>query len=227
MAKIKFGMMMTDARGKLGGQVFSKNRSGSYVRTKVTPVNPQTSFQQASRFLLGALSQAWSSLTRGQIEAWNNAVNEWARTDIFGDLRNPTGKNLFTELNKNAVQAGYSQMTEPPAKEEMPIVTLDKATLGIAANELEVELSGNAVGHTLQFRATPTLSNGTTFVKDKLRVIGYVTGSATQTIDIGADYQTRFGLPLTAGANVWLEMRVVLPKGQVSPPQLIQVVVNA
>ena len=24
MAKIKFGMMMTDARGKLGGQVFSK-----------------------------------------------------------------------------------------------------------------------------------------------------------------------------------------------------------
>lgn len=227
MAKIKFGMMMTDARGKLGGQVFSKNRSGSYVRTKVTPVNPQTSFQQASRFLLGALSQAWSGLTRAQIEAWNNAVNEWARTDIFGDMRNPTGKNLFTELNKNAVQAGYSQMTEPPAKEEMPIVTLDKAILGIAANELEVELTGNAVGHKLQFRATPTLSNGTTFVKDKLRVLGYVTGSATQTIDISSYYQTRFGLPLTAGANVWLEMRVVLPKGQVSPPQLIQVVVNA
>ena len=42
MAKIKFGMMMTDASGKLGGQVFSKNRGGSYVRTKVTPTNPQT-----------------------------------------------------------------------------------------------------------------------------------------------------------------------------------------
>ena len=227
MAKIKFGMMMTDARGKLGGQVFSKNRSGSYVRTKVTPVNPQTSFQQASRFLLGALSQAWSGLTRAQIEAWNNAVNEWARTDIFGDLRNPTGKNLFTELNKNAVQAGYSQMTEPPAKEEMPVVSLLDATLGISAGELEVNLSGNAVGHTLQFRATPTLSNGTTFIKDKLRVIGYVVGSVVQGLDLIQDYQDRFGLPASPGANIWLEMRVVLPKGQVSPPQVVKVTVVA
>lgn len=53
MAKIKFGMMMTDARGKLGGQVFSKNRSGSYVRTKVTPVNPQTTTQQNSHCVTG------------------------------------------------------------------------------------------------------------------------------------------------------------------------------
>ena len=49
MAKIKFGMMMTDASGKLGGQVFSKNRGGSYVRTKSTPVNRQSSAQMNVR----------------------------------------------------------------------------------------------------------------------------------------------------------------------------------
>src|SRR5690606_26146133 len=99
MAKIKFGMMMTDARGKLGGQVFSKNRGGSYIRTKVTPSNPRSSFQQAIRTLLSGFSQAWSSLTANQRSAWNGAVSNWSKTDIFGDIKNPTGKNLFVRLN--------------------------------------------------------------------------------------------------------------------------------
>lgn len=56
--KIKWGMMMTDGRGKLGGQVASKNRAGAYVRTKVTPVNPRTTQQQAIRTLFGSIASA-------------------------------------------------------------------------------------------------------------------------------------------------------------------------
>lgn len=223
MAKVKFGMMMTDARGKLGGQVFSKNRSGSYVRTKVTPVNPQTSFQQASRFLLGSLSQQWSGLTRTQIQAWNDAVSDWARTDIFGDLRNPTGKNLFTEVNKNLIQAGYTFTATPKAKEEMPTVVLSATSYSVGAPKLEITVAGNKIGLKLQFRATPILSNGTTFVKDKLRVIGYVTGSSATTIDLTPEYESRFAPADAVSNNIWLEMRIVLPSGQVSPPQLVKV----
>src|SRR3546814_3353017 len=51
ISKVKFGALMTDARGKLGGHVFSKNRAGSYLRTKVTPVNQQTSYQTSVRAL--------------------------------------------------------------------------------------------------------------------------------------------------------------------------------
>ena len=63
MAKIKFGMMMTDARGKLGGQVFSKNKGGAYVRTKVTPSNPQTIAQTTRRALFAAI---WSEAGGGR-----------------------------------------------------------------------------------------------------------------------------------------------------------------
>ena len=66
MAKIKFGMMMTDASGKLGGQVFSKNRGGSYVRTKVTPTNPQSTAQMSIRGIFASISSRWSSLTEAQ-----------------------------------------------------------------------------------------------------------------------------------------------------------------
>ena len=89
MARIKFGMMMTDARGKLGGQVFSKNRSGAYVRTKVTPSNPRSMAQMSSRSILGSLSVMWNSLTLEKVSAWNAATADWQKTDIFGDLKKP------------------------------------------------------------------------------------------------------------------------------------------
>lgn len=219
--------MMTDARGKLGGQVFSKNRAGAYVRTKVTPVNPRTSHQQDSRFLLGSLSQQWSGLTRAQIEAWNSAVSDWARTDIFGDLRNPTGKNLFTALNKNLIQAGFPAVTLPPERKVMPIVVLTGAAYSIGAPKLDVSLTGNTAGVKLQFRATPILSNGTTFVTDKLRVVDYVAGSAAANADLTTEYENRFAPATAISNNIWVEMRIVLSTGQVSPPQLVKVTMGA
>lgn len=97
--KIKWGMMMTDGRGKLGGQVASKNRAGAYIRTKVTPVNPQTVAQQNIRQLFGSIASAWRSLTQAQINGWNEATEFWQRTDIFGDLKKPSGFALFQRLN--------------------------------------------------------------------------------------------------------------------------------
>ena len=29
-------------------------------------------------------------------DSFDRAVAQWSKTDIFGDIRNPTGKNLFT-----------------------------------------------------------------------------------------------------------------------------------
>ena len=65
--KIKWGAMVVDGSGKLGGHVASKNRGGSYFRTKVTPTNPNSTSQAAVRSRLTALSQAFRALTIAQI----------------------------------------------------------------------------------------------------------------------------------------------------------------
>jgi len=85
--KIKFGALVVDGRGKIGGHVASKNRGGAYLRTKVTPVNPQTSFQNAVRNRLTAFAQAWRGLAASQRAAWNSSVSDFSKTDIFGDIK--------------------------------------------------------------------------------------------------------------------------------------------
>lgn len=229
MAKIKFGMMMTDARGKLGGQVFSKNRSGAYVRTKVTPVNPQTSFQQANRQLLGNLSSQWSSLSTEQRTAWNNTVEQWQKTNVFGDLAKPTGKNLFTGLNKNVLNffPGSDIMQVPPAKAELVPMAVASATFYVSTdNQLLIVLRGSELpGKKVRVRATPPLSAGTSYVKNQLRDLGSAfTVSTENGIVAQAAYIARFGTPLV-GANVWLEVAEVTANGQIGVPILYKVVV--
>lgn len=225
MAKIKFGMMMTDARGKLGGQVFSKNRSGAYVRTKVTPVNPRTADQQANRSLLGSLSAMWSGLTESQRSAWNGAVESWQKTNVFGDLTKPTGKNLFTSLNKVLMQAfpGSDMLLLPPAKTDFPVFLLNSASYAVNTGAFTIQLAGDvAVGATYQVRATGATSEGTTYVTNLLRNLGSAfTSGVGNVLTITSAYASKFGA-VSAGNSISVEVRQVANNGQLGVPQIIK-----
>jgi hypothetical protein len=226
MAKIKFGMMMTDARGKLGGQVFSKNKGGAYVRTKVTPTNPQTTFQTGVRTLFALFSQQWSGLSDAARSAWDGAVSNWSTTDIFGDLKNPTGKSLFLRLNQRAVNAGYTSFTAVPAKAEMVEGIVTEVEIGISGAEINVSDVYTGSGARVVFSGTPVLSAGTTYAKNRLRDIYNELGSNVDPATMYSAYVARFGVP-TVGANIYFGIKYVLASGQSSPVQTIKAVVIA
>lgn len=226
MAKIKFGMMMTDASGKLGGQVFSKNRGGSYVRTKVTPTNPQTSAQSTIRGIFASISSRWSSLTDAQRASFNGFVNAYARTDIFGDLRNPSGKSLFQRLNQNLENSGQAQIDVCSSPVEVPFANLTTASADVSTSAFLVNYSGDLTGVKAIVWATPQMSQGTKFVKNQLRQIAILDGGNAGSEDIWTDYVAKFGTPV-AGANISIAVRVINTNGQASPLEVVKASVVA
>jgi len=219
--KIKWGALVVDGRGKIGGHVASKNKAGNYLRTKTTPTNPQTSAQTSARALFGSISQQWSGLSDAVRLGWNEAVAEWQKTDIFGDLKQVSGKALFQRLNNQAQSAGYPAVTSAPAKAEMVsgVISVVDFQTGSQAIDLTGAYSGS--GARLVISATPVLSDGTTFVKNKLRQIITQLGS---TYDSGAVYNAyadKFGEPLV-GDNIYFSVKYVLANGQASPEQIVK-----
>lgn len=162
MAIIKFGMMMTDARGKLGGQVFTKTRSGATVRTKVTPTNPQTAAQQTSRAVLGNLSTAWRALTEEQRQGWNAAVDGFQRTNIFGDAYSPSGKNLFVGLNANLAQTGSPRNDASPTPIEVPAAIIANVGVAVGLAEIDIVFQDSSPGSSFYviFQASKPMSAG-------------------------------------------------------------------
>ena len=208
--KMKFGALVTDGRGKIGGHVASKNRGGAYLRTKVTPVNPQTSYQNAARARITTFSQGWRGLTANQQAAWNSAVSNWQKTDIFGDLKNPSGINLYVRLNSNLSEAGQSAIATPPLPNSVTnavTATLTGAA-GTPALSLAFTVSPIPAATTWIIRVTPQVSAGKSFVKSLYRNLNTQAAAVTTPINLLADYNTRFGT-LVAGQKVFVEIIAV------------------
>lgn len=210
MAKIKFTAFLAEARGKLSGTVFSKNRGGNYVRTKVTPVNPQTVDQIAQRNRLSSYAQNFRALTASQIAAWNAAVANFTNTDIFGDIKTPAGINLYNKLNMNLDLAGQSAINTPPLPVGADPVVLDSLVSDVSSSLFTIDATVAAVpaGHTLIVEATPQMSPGKSFVKSEYRVIDTVAASTAFPYAAGAAYIAKFGAPI-AGQKVFARVKTI------------------
>lgn len=209
--KIKFGSLVVDGRGKIGGHVASKNRGGAYLRTKVTPVNPQTTAQQSVRNDFTALSQGWRGLTSAQRAQWNSAVSNYTRTNIFGDLRTPSGKDLYQRLNGNLQAAGASIINAPLMPSGSDSFTSFTLVADTTGGGLDATFAPTIpAGHTAIVSATAPLSPGTSFAKNKFRQIQTVAAAATSPQDFAASYITKFGALPPIGSKVFIKMDLVL-----------------
>lgn len=207
--KAKFGAIVVDGRGKIGGHVASKNRAGSYFRTKVTPVNPQTDSQVEARNRLAGISSSWRGLTGAQRAAWNSSVADFAKTDIFGDLRNPTGFNLYQKLNNNLLNIGQSVILVPPAASAVDAFVSFGLTVEDATVAELVELTYDpaiAADHSVKVFATPPLSAGVSFVKSEYRQIDVMLTADSSPFDITVEYVAKFGSTGAAGQKVFVKL---------------------
>jgi hypothetical protein len=207
--KVKFGAIVVDGRNKIGGHVMSKNRAGSYMRTKVTPVNPRTTYQEDVRNRLSTISTSWDNLSSDLLSKWNSAVTSWSKTDIFGDIKHPSGFNLYQKLNNNALRVGGVALTAPPFK--VILSYLGKLTIGTVTSSaipLTFDLQALETNEKLEISATPSLPSGKNFVKSEYRIIGHSLTLTTGATDCGALYIAKFGAPAFNG-GFFISARIV------------------
>lgn len=229
MAKVKFSALIAEMRNKLNGSVFARNRGGAYLRNKVTPTNPQTAAQVAARSLLTQFSQAWRSLTQAQRDSWNSVVDQWATTDVFGDVVNPSGATLYTRLNINASLAGGSVLSTPPVPLGATALELFEVSADVSDAEviLTFEPGSVPVGHAMYVEATPNLSPGISNANSKFRHIVTLPTASDSGIDVAAEYTAKFG-GLTAGQKLFVRAKIIrLATGEVSQSLVAQTIIVA
>lgn len=220
MSKIKWGAIVVDGRGKLGGHVFTKTRSGATMRTKVTPVNPQSTAQASARSRLGGNSQAWANLTEAQRIAWNVKATEITKTNIFGDSYSPTGKNYFTSVNNNLLLIGEPAIVDAPTNIELPfIVSMSLvATANTNSLAITVDFSGEKDNSTLVVESTAMFSAGKfNFDGSYRKIMHLAADDSPMSVVAGASYVAKFG-NMTVGKKIAVRCYFVNQNtGQASP----------
>lgn len=107
MALVILGGMVAEARGSVGGIVFSRNAAGAYVRTRTVPINPGSARQQAVRFAVAQLATRWvETLTIAQRASWETYGENVLLPNPLGQMRNVGG--LAHYVRSNAPRIGFS-----------------------------------------------------------------------------------------------------------------------
>jgi hypothetical protein len=114
MARIIFGNIVAEARGKIGGVVYSRNTGGAYARQKVSPVQPRTNAQLNQRGRLAELSKAWQELTQSQREAWKSFSLEARKRDVLGLSKQRSAQQMYMFCNLALSSVGLDTIDNPP-----------------------------------------------------------------------------------------------------------------
>lgn len=208
--------------GSFAGQTSSRNRFGQYVRSRATPVNPNSTFQSAVRARLSLNAAAWRALTDVQRAGWTSLGLQMVRTDSLGQTYNLTGFAAYCSVNNNNLAAGNAVVSAAPTFQTPTAVTSVTWTLTSAASSVAFTPTPLGAGQRLFAYASPQRAAGRNFEADyRLIAVG---GAATASpLVIFTPYQSRLGTPVT-GNRIFLSV-TVYSAGFESPPFLVSQIV--
>ena len=187
MAKVSFSALIEEIVGKLAGSVFQDSYGGFQIRTRVSPRNPQSNFQQLRRGEFGYISALWRTLSPTERQTFIDAA------------ASPSGGlNLFIQSNVNLSLIGepiLSTYPTPTTPVEMPmeIVTYDGTLFTVRASGATTTVP---TGFTLIIFATYEKPQSKIFTNPSQfsPIVNFAAGTdLSVATDIAADWIARYG----------------------------------
>ena len=223
--KTKFGFTLTEASGKLGGTVYTKNRWGSISKTKVTPANPQSARQSFVRNNQLIVTRAWSNLSDSQRSLWILESANHPQKDRFGHTHYLSGFGLFTKCNMNRLCFSESMLSAPGPFFQFPAWEVVSITAYSLNPSIYLFLKPSIPsGFAIVIYASFQLSAGITYCKGQYRLIGYLAHGQTFPVNLYSLYTAVFPDALYAGKRIFFKIALLnIASGFISNSSVIPV----
>ena len=180
------------ASGAIGAMIAGHCAQGQYLKTRVKPVNPRSTFQHGTRNAMRQLAVQWqSALTSTQRDAWATYAANTTWTNRLGDTVHLSGQMEFIRSNLTLQLAGLPFVLDAPT-------TFDRGDVGgaptltlappdpfftLTLNASSPWLSGNVLDGLMVYLSLPR-SGGITFFKRRSRFIDRIPGTAAGSVHV-------------------------------------------
>lgn len=220
MAVIQYSGLVTQIKGKMRGAIFQSGNAGQIIRSAKNWNKSSSKSWLVARNVLGYVSGQWAALTSTQKQAFAaQAINYPGKTKM-GDVRTPSGYEVFVKQNVIAVSSGASINTTPGVPVGLSNLG-EVSVFGFTPTTGEVNIQfGGASSEIQAVYMTPTLRQGRKPPAGAWKLIAILPGTTSGIVNIFSQYSGVFGAPIVGG-QVWLKL--VLKNqttGQVSQPYL-------
>lgn len=116
MAIVTLAAPVSGIRGKVGGNIYSANKAGPYLKAWGRSANPRTLAQTQQRANLVQFAQNWKNLTAAQRTAWDAYATDPAqeKTNSLGEAYYISGFAWYVALSNNLKRAGLAAIDAAP-----------------------------------------------------------------------------------------------------------------
>ncbi len=209
------GIGVTEMRGKIGNEVFFRNRGGAAVRSYAVPVQPNSFAQLTMRSNMASLIPIYKSLSEEQYHAWLNLSSRLLRRNGVGSRKKLSAFNTFISSNLNLMAVGFSPINTPSIyAPTYPINSIEFGNVS-SGGSLELAMLFNdstpilPSGYALRLLASPCVSRGIRTAKSFFLPIATLTGSWDTTGDYLAAYNAVYPAGLQPTTRLFIRAHVV------------------
>lgn len=115
MAVVKYGLIITDIKGKVNGQTLQGGNFSKVLRTNSNAKNSKTTALSNSTNKLVSVTSQWKLQSDADKLLWEAAALTYPFTDKYGNTYYANGFQCFTSYNRNLLTIGYPITPTPNA----------------------------------------------------------------------------------------------------------------
>lgn len=190
-------------RGKLGNEVFTKNRGGAIARAYVVPTNTITANRTAVRDNWSDAVSLWPSVDSFQLKFWEQLNSRVFGKSSIGNRFKMTTRNLFIKCNYSLLCAGELPILapDPLSPYYMPkSLAIDVLSVGDIKVTVDFLGFGNSVppNHVVVISASPSVSPSINYPRNFfLRTAFFSEFDSLNSVSIFSEYNSIFGAPVS------------------------------
>ena len=219
--KVRFGMLMTDAVGKAGGQFIQRTRFGNVLRNITVPIQRLASLQNPQRVVNSFVFSRWSSIAQSKRDNWAVIGSNLITKNAYGEPVPMSGRDAFTRCNSIMYAFDGSFVDVFAFSYITPSIKIDYIEINEGNGEIRINVVNEASVYFWQIKAMPLKNASINLSADKLKTFfrDYTIDDPNNIFD---GYRDIFGNPIQ-GSFIMFAIRGVSVSGLVSAWQMFKV----
>lgn len=212
MAIITPSAVISEIRGSVGNQTFSRNAYRAYVKLRKTPTMPASSYRNISKQNLSDGNDQWNTLSTADRDNWNANAYLFKSHARLGKESQLTGYAAFVRAWINLQYCGSANFPKPVVSGNCPRVTsftVNALTTGLST-PFVIDNNNSRFAYIIKAsdvrKGLPVMLNSRPryFIKG-----GAFTGTSNNP-NVNTPYASRFtALTIYSGFKIWAELKII------------------
>lgn len=214
MATAKYGAIITDIKGSVGGTTFKGTRAGAVLQNKIThapagAASGKITKADAGRAInnFSTITRAWRTIPTDAQLAWNSFAPSYPFKNKFGEDYTASGFQCFVSLNQNIITVNGTILEEPPDLETIPPTPDYTVQIDIGGGTITVNYDNDNTDWYFVIYMTRPLPDGKQPNKRDYRLVAVITTNGSVSEHINEQYTKVFG-SVDWGGNIFCGCKI-------------------